>query len=263
MYEHTQKLEQKIQELSTEIAQRDELLRDMSENLRSERDTSEYLKASLDAAETKLEIKELSCDEMVDDLQQVSIDIRAVERELDRVKGEKTGLEMELATHIADLMDLECQNTDLKRHLGLMEPPQAQAIKPKAQTEAQPTQDLQAETPQAKISEAETLRTPDAAATASPSANPNPLTESGADPGQVVTVSSGKQIHVYHEFSTPPAPSLRAGFSLAAKMALRAAVILIVVLAPFIAISTLATAKVNHLSIGEAFDSLCSLLQGS
>ena len=264
MYEHMQTLEQRIRELTTTVEQRDELLRDVSEELRYERDMAALLQKRLDETETSLKIQELSRDEMVDDLQQVSVDIRAVEMELDRIRGEKVELEQELAARIADLVDLNFQNDDLKRQLG---EPSALPLRNAhdAATDAgfvgeaaclEAEAEAEAETGFAHL---EGYTKPASRQDSKQSSRQSSRPGSKEDSGQVVTVSSGKQIHVYHEFSAPPTRPFRTSFSLASRTMLRTMVILLVVVVLFVALSTIATARLNDLSIGEALDSLVGM----
>jgi len=207
LFGRIQELQSQNRELLTRIDQRDELLRDLSEDLRYERDMASIFQTKLNEAQSQLEVGSLSLTELIDDLQQVSVDTRTVEVELEKTLAEKANLEQELAERIADLVALNLQNDELKRQLsGGGEAPDS------------PKKD-----------------------------------------SQVLTVSSGKQVHVYHEFPSPPKRTARATVSLVARSFLRTSLLLAIVAVLFIVLSVATTAALNNISIGEALDYLVSL----
>ena len=261
MYERIQNLRAQIEDLSTRIEQRDGLLRDISDDLRYERDTSAFLQKQLDEANYRLEIEMLSRNELVDDLQQVSVGTHAVEVALERTINEKEKLERELAARIADLIELDFQNDELKRQLehNLAPTIAAAAQTGAAQTAAQAGA-VQADAAQADVAQADVARDGSSQSIAVRTSEPaDEATKNSGSDGQVLTVSSGKQVHVYHEFSAPPLRSTRARASLALRTFLRILGIVLIVAVVFVALSIVATAQFNHVSFGEALDLLLDM----
>ena len=251
LYERVKLLESQNQDLSTRIEQRDELLRDMSDDLRYERDMSILLNKQLDEVRYQLEIEALSRDELVGDLQQVSADTHTVEAILERTLTEKAKLEQELAARIADLVDLNFQNDDLRLQLGHSFP---EAIHEK-ELEVPSTQE-----PQQQISPSSSPQdshTPHYEQTEAPPDAQKTLPDSG----QILTVSSGKQVHVYHEFPPPPKRTARTTTSLVSRTILRIVIILLIVVLLFLGLSVVATAVSNDVSMGEALDLLLNMVK--
>ncbi|MCL2756628.1 MAG: hypothetical protein FWD43_00920 [Coriobacteriia bacterium] len=238
MYERINDLRTQVEELSTRIEQRDGLLREISDDLRYEKETSKYLQEQLEDAHYQIEIEKLSRNELVSDLQQVSVDTHTVEIALEKTLTEKVKLEQELAARIVDLVDLDLQNNELKRQLGQdASKAQTNAAVRVAVDETPP----KGSDPAAFAVEASILPTLDA---------------------HVLTVSSGKQVHVYHEFSAPPRRTARAASALAARAVLRFIIVVLIIAVLFVASSVIATAQLNNVSLGEALDLLIQMVKG-
>ena len=286
LYERMQELQAQNAELAARIEQRDELLRDLSSDLRREQDMAAILKGQLNEVYCQLEIEALSRSEMVDDLQQISVETHTVEIALEKTLAEKVELEQELAARIVDLVELNFQNDDLKRQLEKRQQPLDTAKALDARPDAVPasmdarpdavlasmdappdaafvltTSAPTASTPSVStpLASTQTATTPATAQTASAQTAVTVMAEN-KEAAHVLTVSSGKQVHVYHEFSAPPRRSARAGASLALRTILRTAAILLVVALLFAVLSVAATAWLNDVSFGEALDFLLAMI---
>ena len=77
--------------------------------------------------------------------------------------------------------------------------------------------------------------------------------------GQVYTMPTGKQIHVYHEFPATRSKGRKRGAS-ALQGFFRVVVLVILGAFVFLAGSTFATAQINGISIGEALDATLEAL---
>jgi len=296
LYEHIQVLESQIKDYTTRIEQRDGLLRDISDDLRYERDTAAFLQKQLDEAQYQLEIEALSKHELVGDLQHVSAETHTVEIALEKTVNEKIRLEQELASHLADLVELNLQNDDLKRQLSSVtgslassppgssppgsSPPGSSPPGSSPPVSSPPGSSPPVSSPPASSPPASSSPITNASAPASPALDPTavqtPLfvpehqdgsmrqtTEGFGEPqedGRVLTVSSGKQIHIYHEFSVPPARSKRAMASMVLRTILRVIGVVLVVAALSVILSVVATAQLNDVSFGEALDLLIKMV---
>jgi hypothetical protein len=224
--------DENLQDLTEKIEQRDELLRDLSENLKSQRQDNELLHAQLEQARAQLAVNEIRHNELVGDLQHVSEETHTIESTLERVMEEKFKLEQELAERITELVELDLQNDDLRK----------QIINPRA---------LLAETaapmplPTTTVSDGVAEKLSD---------HPESETAAADSDSQVLTMSSGKKIHVLHEFPTAPRQSASSRVSHALGSGLRiAAIALFAVLLLGVA-SVVTTAQANNISYGEALD---------
>ena len=224
-----------IASLTQRIEQRDELLRDLSESLKAQREDNELLHAQLELTRKQLAVGELKHSELVDDLENVSKETHSISSTLERVMEEKFQLESELAEKITELVEVHLQNDDLRRQLEapMLSTPRATAT-PIAPTELAP-QLVQAS----------------AAAIIQPQQNLSPDTT-------VLTMSSGKQIHILHEFPqhSKPAGLSRAGRALLAFF--RVAVVLLSLAVITCAAGIVTTASLNDVSYGKALDIILS-----
>ena len=288
MYERLQELQAQNTDLSTRIRQRDELLHDLNNDLRHERDMAAILKIQLNEAYCQLEIEALSRSELVDDLQQVSVDTHTVEIALEKTLAEKVELEQELAARIVDLVELNFQNDDLKRQLEKQPTFTNGTV---AAKDSFATKDSCAAKDSSAIHESLAIhelsiqhgkqsalvsknKPKNARGTATNKTNKTNRanktnvadTANNADradnkeTAQVLTVSSGKQVHIYHEFSAPPRRTARTAVSLAVRTIARAIGILLIVAILFAGFSVAATAYSNNVSPGEALDILLKML---
>ena len=216
----TQRFETEIETLQEKIAQRDELLRDLADTLRSQKSENEALTHQLHDSQMMIATAEQSRNEMVDDLQQVSVDTQMMEAGLQRALEEKARLEAELAFRLTEVVELNLENSELSRQL------QQEAV----------------------------------ASGATPPPSSAIATKDPAETTQVLTMTSGRQVHVYHEFSTASRPNLTGRFLAAFRLASRVVMIAVFALVLLSVSSVLATAATNHISLGEALD---VLLKGS
>ncbi|MCL1891053.1 MAG: hypothetical protein FWG00_03415 [Coriobacteriia bacterium] len=247
MYERIQELEGQIQQLNVGIQQREGLLQDLTADLRHERDISGVLKQELEEAYEKLEVELASRDELVGDLQQASAGTHTVEAALQKTLDEKEKLTQELATHVVDLVDLDLQNKELKR---LLEQATKSSEKAPAAISVADDTSKNPSTLSAAPTSVAPLSTP---ANAASLAN-------AADNSSVLTMSTGKQVHVYHEFSAPPKRGTKALVSGAIRNIVRIGTVVFVAAVVALALSVVATAYLNKVSFGEAFDILFAMI---
>ena len=212
-------------ELTAQIAQRDELLRDLTETLNAQRQDNELLHRQLAKAHERLAVDELKQNELVGDLQYASSENHTIESALERVMEEKYQLEQELAERITELIELNLQNDELRRHLK-------EPGKPTERVSGQPA-----------MNGAEAAR---------PSYGKQQ--EAPATDGRVVTMASGGQIHIFHEFPATPKRPLAARAYRAALSALCVCAIAFAAVLVLGAISVVATAQANNITLGAALD---------
>jgi regulator of replication initiation timing len=207
-----------MSELRHKICVRDDLLREVTDELQWERQTNSVLLEQLQSTREQLEVAGETHEELVSDLAQVSADTQSV-------MEEKEQLQQELAERITEWIELDLQNDDLRRQLeGADDVPRA--------------------------------TTPSAESTA---AAPTAAVPDTADQ-QTFTTSSGKQIHVYHDFPTSPSRTAAANLSLIGRGFARLVFIAVIAFVLLAAGSVLATAHLNGSSVGDALDVLLSSL---
>jgi hypothetical protein len=232
--------------LTEKIEQRDELLRDLSESLTAQKRDNSLLHEQLEQARTQLAVDEISRNEMVDDLQHVSTEIHTIESTLERVLDEKFRLEQELAERITELVELNLQNDDLKKQL--VGPGQMTARSSVADATAAVPSPVPVPTP---------VTAPVPASMGEPSATGAAGTfgnfPDDTDP-KVLTMASGKKIHVLHEFPKAPKQGPVAGFGQMLASVARVAAITLFALLVLGTASVITTAQVNGLSYGAALD---------
>jgi hypothetical protein len=223
--------DESLRSLTEKIEQRDELLRDLSESLKSQKQDNELLHAQLERARAQLAVDEIRHNELVGDLQNVSAETHTIESTLERVMEEKFKLEQELAERITELVELDLQNDDLRKQIS----------------EPRPVTDsllLTGFPPVIPEGIAEGL--PDLSYPENHSAKP--------DDTRVLTMASGKKIHVLHEFPTAPPRTVLAHAGHTLTSVLR--VLMIVLCAALLlgVASVVTTAQVNGISYGAALD---------
>ena len=228
-----------IAQLTRRIEQRDELLRDLSESLKAQKEENELLNLLLEQSQTRLAVDELSRNELMGDLQEVSAHTMTVETTLEKVLEEKFRLEQELAEHITELVEVSLINDDLRRILKERENEQLTISADNA-----PLVDPAAEPEQALPDNNTTVVTL------------APLEKSA----QTLTMASGKQIHIYHEFPQLPKRKFASLLKTTLTSSLRIIVMLAVTVLLIIAGSVLATSAVNHISFGDSLDLLLKSL---
>ncbi|MDR2493442.1 MAG: hypothetical protein LBD25_08320 [Coriobacteriales bacterium] len=251
LYESVKSMQKRIADLEHRIVLRDNLLGELNDDLLSQQETNGVLIAFLKKAQSQLKAGELSRNELVDDLQQVSAETHTIGIALERSLEEKEQLQAELAKLITDLLDLNCQNDDLKRQLSEL---RTIGEGDGPQKGPEPTSNVQ-EMPVPHDNMLSKAAVPQLG-TCELAVEPY-----SRERAQMVTMTSGKQVHVFHEFGTPPRRSARSWASLTVRMLLRAALITTAVMVTFVLLSVFATAQLNGISIGEALDKLALLLK--
>jgi hypothetical protein len=224
--------DESLRNLTEKIEQRDELLRDLSESLKAQKRDNELLHEQLEQARAQLAADELKHNELVDDLQHVSMETHTIEGTLERVMDEKFRLEQELAERITELVELNLQNDDLKKQL--IEPARPSSFTGPAEP-AEPAA-MDASPDEAEFPSAQDAR--------------------DAQDARVLTMASGKKIHVLHEFPTAPrqSPAAHAGRVLLSVSRIMAIVLCAILLLSIASVT--ATAQVNGISYGTALDSI-------
>lgn len=211
-------LKEQLERSEAHLQQRDDLLRDLSADLESQRNSNQVLIAQLEHMREQISIEKISRDEVIDDLEVASAETFRKDQELQETLEAKTQLEQELAARICELLELDSANSDLQKRLQEQVMPENQAP--------------------------------------SPSVNSS---EGSMPTAQILTSTSGKQIHVYHEFPSSKAGiPRRAGSSLGGL--LRVIGFILLALLIFVLGSVVATAALNDISLGEALDTTLSIL---
>jgi len=221
--------EEPQEDLVNKIAQRDELLRELSESLKSQEQDNELLYAILETTRERLALEEARREEIIDDLQMASAETLSMDSTLERVMEEKSQLEQELAERITELLDLNLQCDDLKQRL--------------AESQVETTEEGRLPADQEQVA-----------------GQQSSSDGADADNSQLVTMASGKQIRIYHEFPNKQKLGAATRFSLLVTGALRIAGIIIVAALVMLGTSVFATAKVNGCSFGAALDLLLKSL---
>ncbi|MDR0347511.1 MAG: hypothetical protein LBH56_03970 [Coriobacteriales bacterium] len=241
--------EESLRELTEKIEQRDELLRDLSESLKAQKRDNEFLHEQLEQARAQLAVDEIRHNELVDDLQHVSEETFTIETTLERVIDEKFRLEQELAERITELVEMSLQNDDLKRQLVEPECLGAAAAAGAATATAGVNASAGAG---ATVGTTGGVAMNDEALSLGAFGTDEDLSVGGDS--RVLTMSSGKKIHVLHEFPTAPKPTLVSRVSHAFTAIVRVAVIILFATLVLAATSIFATAHVNDISYGAALD---------
>jgi regulator of replication initiation timing len=231
--------DENLRSLTEKIEQRDELLRDISESLKSQKQENELLHLQLTQAREQLVVDELVRSELVDDLQNVSKDTHTIESTLEHVLEEKYNLEQELAEKITDLVELNLQNDDLRKQLS--NPMKASLSQSNSLNRVKaPLMDMPAvaDTPAVALVSDST---------------PNMKTKAYSET-QVLTMSSGKRIHVLHEFPENIRSGLLAGIRHVLFSFTKIFAVAVVSIALLMVVSVIATAGTNGISHGNALD---------
>jgi hypothetical protein len=256
-------LHDEIMQLKLYLEQRDGLLSDFSERLRVQQDENQLLNLLLEQTQFQIALESASRDELMDDLKQVSASTQMVELNLEHVMEEKFMLEQELAEKITELIESSMINDDLRRQ---MEDAAEHAPEPAtlgtvafelagsevSQTMLAAELESSSEPGVVPAVVGAGLTAPDLVVETELSPLSAPVLE--RENSQVLTMSSGKLIHVYHEFPSltkrRPLQVLTAfGQSLSKALGLLVLTALVTLLA-----SVVATSLTNHVSMGEALD---------
>jgi len=233
-------LNQQLAEAQTSIDKRDDLLRDLAADLESQRYSNKMLIAQLESLREQISIEQLSRNEVLGDLEIVSAETYRKEQELQRAIDAKTQLEQELAARICELLELDSANAELQKRLS----------QHNFATASVPVTD--SSRPGGTSQEIQTTAVGSALSTQDDC-------ELIGSIGQVYTMPTGKQIHVYHEFPLSRSRRRKRGVS-ALKGLIRVLGLAILGALLFLAGSVLATARLNDLSLGEALDTTLKAL---
>lgn len=218
-------LKKQLAQTEANLGQRDELLHDLSDDLESQRYSNQVLIAQLENLREQISIEQITRDEVLGDLEVASAETYRKDVELQKAIDAKTQLEQELAERICELLELDSANTELQKRLQNQKAEETSSV-------------LMNEEPQ--------------------SIDP----QQAKDPGfatQVYTMSSGKQIQIYHEFPKARNKRWRSGTAVFSGLT-RVLIFVILGVFIFLAGSTVATAELNGISLGEALDLTLSAL---
>ena len=208
-----------IEQLKNRLEQRDGLLSEFADQLKRQKEENELLQLLLDQTQSQIALEAAARDEMMDDLKQASADTLMIEHNFERAIEEKMMLEQELAEKITELLESSMINDDLRRQIRPdSDEPGIDSVVDLLDTDYQ----------------------------------------IAADKTQIYTMTSGKQIHVYHEF--PSITEKRPGQLLQSifRISIRAAMTIILLLVLTLIASVLATSFSNRISLGEALDLILS-----
>ncbi len=111
-----------VEALKLKLNQRDELLRELSETVKSSKAENDQLRDELQAARDNIAKSELRFNETLEDLARVSLDIQMFEANLQNVIEDKTALQAELASKVTEAVELSLLNSDLKKQLRQRNP---------------------------------------------------------------------------------------------------------------------------------------------
>jgi len=209
-------LQQQLADAKASIGKRDELLRDLTSDLESQRYSNRMLIAQLENLREQVSIEKVTRNEVLGDLEYVSAETYRKDQELEKAIDAKNQLEQELAARICELLELDSANADLQKRLE--------------------QRDFDESGPLQKHS-----------------ASPTHIDQPDSPIGMVYTMPSGKQIHIYHEF-TPTNHKSRKRMLSALRGFLRFFLMIFIGGLVFLAGSVIATARLNSLTWGEALD---------
>ncbi|MDR3036928.1 MAG: hypothetical protein LBU31_00745 [Coriobacteriales bacterium] len=243
-----------LRSLTEKIEQRDELLRDLSESLKSQQQVNSVLHAQLEQARKQLVVDELRQNEMVDDLQSVSVETHTIESTLERVMEEKFRLEEELAERITELVDLNLQNDDLRKRLV-----ETHEV---SEFTVATTVPLAQAVPATSAIKAPATETIEVRATPVGESDERQLTSRAMyfEDSQIITTASGKQIHIMHEFPSTSGKTMLARVGRSLLSGLRVAAIILFAVLILSVGSVVVTAHFNGIPYGAALDLILSNL---
>ena len=245
-------INEQIQQLNLRIEQRDGLLHDLVEKLKLLQDENELLGLMLEQTQDQVALNAASQEEMMGDLEEVSANTMLVETNLERVMEEKFALEQELAEKITALIESSMINDDLQRQLDGLHPDESEAGYGLVAGDG-----LVAGGGVLVAGGGEMVAGGGASAVVEP--RPEPETETT---NQVLTMSSGKQIHVYHEFPATdrrgPVQRLKTG---GMRLVRGSALVMLVVILTLVG-SVIATSQSNGISQGQALDMILQSVLG-
>ena len=255
-------LHDEILQLKLYLKQRDGLLSDFSDRLRVQQDENQLLNLLLEQTQFQIALESASRDELMDDLKQASASTQMVELNLEHVMEEKFMLEQELAEKITELIESSMINDDLRRQME--DAAETTDLAPDPATLGTVACELSGSETSQDMFAVEPEPSSEPGVVGAGLTAPDPVVETELSPtlvpvherenSQVLTMSSGKLIHVYHEFPSltkrRPLQVLNAlGQSLLKAFGLVALTALVTLLA-----SVVATSLTNHVSMGEALD---------
>lgn len=243
-------VDQQINELNHRIEQRDGLLHDLSEQLQQQKDENELLNLMLEHTQSQLMQDAASRDELMDDLQQASTNTYVIENNLERIMEEKYLLEQELAEKITQLMESSMANDDLRRRLDKQP---GNTSNESVATENAANEISTDEKTRAVPLAGETVVSDQPESVAATLPPDNLPVAQPPEANQVLTMSGGKQIHIYHEFPVAKRQPLAQIRSFSRGL-LQTATILLLFAILTLAGSVLATSWTNSISYGQALD---------
>lgn len=213
-------LKQQLAQSEASLKHRDGLLQDLTADLASQRSSNDMLIAQLETLREQIQLERITRSEVIGDLEFASAETLRKEQQLQEAIDAKTKLEQELAERICELLELNFANEDLQKTLE----------EQMTHTSFEPPSSLQKKAKTA-------------------------VEDHGADPAttQTLTLPSGKQIQIYHEFGNAQ-QTRRIKSSAMFWGILRIFALLAVAALLLIATSVVATAYFNDLSFGEALD---------
>ena len=224
--------------LKQRLEQRDGLLSDFAEQLKLQQEENELLNLLLEQTQSQIELEAASRDELMDDLRYASASTQMIEDNLERVIEEKFRLEQELAEKITALIESSMQNDDLRRQVDFLKEP-----KTTIGTTLLPN-DLPDQTRSRNWTDDKSVG----------SETELELLPSEQQINQTLTMSSGKLIHIYHEFPTLVKRRPQHTFKLITRTILKSTAVLALVVLCTLVCSVLATSLNGNISFGQALD---------
>ena len=267
-HNNEESLKQLLAKSEAKVLWLDGYLKDLTSDLESQRYSNQLLIAQLESLREQISIEQISRNEVIGDLELVSAETCRIDKELQEAIGAKAKLEQELAARICELIELDSANTDLQKRLNnrsYEEESVAGAAPPAGVASASAATSPEITVPPNTSCP---LPTPQGSPAKNPGSAPpdlqnvTPLKGGVTAPTpdvQIFTSPTGKQIHVYHEFSTLKGRALRRRIP-ALNAVARVVLLLIAGVIILLVGSIAATAHFNNLSLGEALDTTLKTL---
>lgn len=224
-----------IETLQLQINQRDELLRDLSDKLRRKNTENVSLRNNLLEAQDIIATVELSRDEMIVDLTQVSVDTQLLEANLQHAITEKTLLESELASRLTEIVELNMLNNELE----------SQILRENSDRDDNTTLFDRSDTQELTTSVLGSIQKDK---------------ETQAGMSQSLSLSSGREVYIRHQFSGHLRHNLADKVITALRQSCCITLVIVSLLVMIIAASIFVTAAINRSTAGEALDVLITRL---
>ncbi|MCL2632537.1 MAG: hypothetical protein FWD45_05585 [Coriobacteriia bacterium] len=258
-------LSAEIEQLNIRLAQRDGLLGDFNQKMKLQQDEIDLLQIILNQTQSQIALQEASQDELIDDLKQASASTQMVELNLERIIEEKYMLEQELAEKIVELLESSMINDSLQRQLDRIKEQDnvdkttpLEPVIPTFTEEKPDNQPLYSADLERFEIDAEVVsgcrEYPHSPAVGTQSEDESFFAAIEKQVSQVLTMSGGKQIHVYHEF--PTLTKQRPGEVVKQVLfaCIKAAAVLALIGVLTLIGSVIATSINNSVSLGQALD---------